>query len=349
MKRIIPFLLISLFLFQSCTNKDYNKNELSDISLKDYFDNTGRDDIEWGGIKMIPITTPKGEFKVWTKRTGNNPRIKVLLLHGGPGSTHEYFLCFDSYFPREGFEYYYYDQLGSYYSDQPNDTSLWNIERFVEEVEQVRKALRLDSSNFYLFGKSWGGKLAMEYALKYQHNIKGLIISNITSSTKAHIDYVNDVLMPKMDQDALMTIRELEEKGDYSNPKYMGLLLKEYYTKHIYRKPIEEWEGFFFKYMGHSNKQINNHMLGTSFFNFSGNLLNWNRESDLHKITVPTLFIGAAYDDQDPKNIEWMSKQLDNGRFHMCPNGSHYAMYDDQQVYFKGLIDFIHDVDQGDF
>jgi len=77
--------------------------------------------------------------------------------HGGPGATHEYFQCFDSYFPREGFEFYYYDQIGSYYSDQPNDTSLWKIDRFVDEVEQVRKALKLDSSNFYLFGKSWGG------------------------------------------------------------------------------------------------------------------------------------------------------------------------------------------------
>ena len=349
MKRIIPLFLFFLFLFLNCTNRDNGKKELGEVTLGEYFDNTGRDDIEWGGIKMIPITTPKGDFEVWTKRTGNNPRIKVLLLHGGPGSTHEYFLCFDSYFPREGFEYYYYDQLGSYYSDQPNDTSLWKIERFVEEVEQVRKALKLDSSNFYLFGKSWGGKLAMEYALKYQHNIKGLMISNITSSTKAYNDYVNDVLAPKMDQNALMTIRELEEKEDYSNPKYMELLLKEFYTKHIYRKPIEEWEGFIYKYMGHSNEQIYNLMQGPSEFGISGTLLNWNRESDLHKITVPTLIIGAAYDEMDPKHLEWMSKQVENGRFHMCPNGSHFAMYDDQQVYFKGLIDFIHDVDQGNF
>ena len=159
---------------------------------------------------MIKINTPKGDFNVWTKRTGNNPRIKVLLLHGGPGSSHEYFQCFDSFFPREGFEYYYYDQLGSHYSDQPDDTSLWKIDRFVDEVEQVRKALKLDSSNFFLFGKSWGGALAIEYALKYQKNLKGLIISNMTSSTKAYNDYVNDVLAPQMDPKALAEIREME-------------------------------------------------------------------------------------------------------------------------------------------
>ena len=126
--------------------------------------------VKSGGIKMIPIHG--GKYKVWTKRIGNNPKIKVLLLHGGPAFTHEYFESFDSFFPKEGIEYYYYDQLGSYYSDQPTDTSLWNLPRFVEEVEEVRQALNLDSTNFYLLGNSWGGILAMEYALKYQHDGK---------------------------------------------------------------------------------------------------------------------------------------------------------------------------------
>src|SRR5262245_61699700 len=120
-----------------------------------YFDNTGRSDTLSGGVRMIPVETPKGTFHVWTKRVGNNPRIKVLLLHGGPGMTHEYLEAFDSYFPGEGIEYYYYDQLGSAYSDQPKDTDLWTLPRFVEEVEQVRKALGLGPDNFYLYGHSW--------------------------------------------------------------------------------------------------------------------------------------------------------------------------------------------------
>ena len=89
----------------------------------------------------------------------------MLLLHGGPAATHEYFEAFDSFFPAEGIEYIYYDQLGSAYSDQPNDDRLWTIDRFVDEVEQVRRALHLDRSNFCLLGHSWGGMLAMEYAL----------------------------------------------------------------------------------------------------------------------------------------------------------------------------------------
>ena len=154
-------------------------------ALSAYFDNTGRTDVLSGGVKMIDVQTPKGKFKVWTKRIGNNPKIKVLLLHGGPGSTHEYLEACDSFLPAAGIEYYYYDQLGSAYSDQPDEPSLWEVPRFVEEVEQVRQALGLHRENFYLVGHSFGGILAIEYALKYQGNLKGLVIANMMSSIPA--------------------------------------------------------------------------------------------------------------------------------------------------------------------
>src|ERR1051325_9293386 len=119
-------------------------------SSSPYLDYSGREDVLSGGVRMIPIQTPKGPFRVWTKRVGNNPTVKVLLLHGGPGATHEYMEAFDSYFPNAGIEYYYYDQLGSAYSDQPDMPELWDLPRFVEEVEQVRQALKLDRGNFYV-------------------------------------------------------------------------------------------------------------------------------------------------------------------------------------------------------
>src|SRR5438552_616520 len=122
-----------------------------------YLDYSGRDDVLSGGVKMIPVETSKGSFRVWTKRIGNHPTMKVLLLHGGPGVTHEYLEAFHSSFPAAGIEYYYYDQLGSYYSDQPNEPELWQLPRFVDEVEQVRQARGLDRENFYLYGHSWGG------------------------------------------------------------------------------------------------------------------------------------------------------------------------------------------------
>jgi proline iminopeptidase len=129
--------------------------------------------VEKGDIRRIPIETPKGTFRVWTKRVGDSPHMKLLLLHGGPAATHEYFECFEEFLPAEGIELIYYDQLGSAHSDQPKDPDLWTVERFVEEVEQVRKALGLGRDNFYLLGHSWGGILATEYALKYQRISRG--------------------------------------------------------------------------------------------------------------------------------------------------------------------------------
>src|SRR5215212_8294703 len=140
---------IAIFLYCSCSDAGHNTPQVA--GYFDYADSG----VQAGGVKMIPITTPAGKFRVWTKRFGNNPRIKVLLLHGGPAFTHEYFECFESFFPKEGIEFYEYDQLGSFYSDQPKDSSLWTIERFVEEVEQVRQAIGADPTNFYVLGNSW--------------------------------------------------------------------------------------------------------------------------------------------------------------------------------------------------
>src|SRR6202023_2732691 len=120
------------------------------MSAEQYLDYTGRVDVLGGGARMIPIATPKGDFRVWTKRVGNNPTARLLLLHGGPAATHEYFEACDSFLPAAGIEYHYYDQLGSAFSDQPDDADLWDVDRFVDEVEQVRQALALDSTNFYL-------------------------------------------------------------------------------------------------------------------------------------------------------------------------------------------------------
>jgi proline iminopeptidase len=314
-----------------------------------YFDNSGRDDVLAGGVRRIVIDTPKGKFSVWTKRTGNNPRIKVLLLHGGPAATHEMFEAFDSYFPGAGIEYYYYDQLGSFYSDQPDDPSLWTIERFVDEVEQVRIALKLDKDNFYLYGQSWGGLLGMEYALAHQDHLKGLVVSNMMSSIPEYNKYAHEVLMPAMDQKALAEILAIEKRKDYDNPRYEELLMGNFYNQHILRLPPEQWPDGVLRAFGHLNKPLYTRMQGPSEMGASGVLEHWDRRADLHRITVPTLVIGAAHDTMDPKHMEWMSKQMPHARYLYCPDGSHLAEYDDQQVYMQGLIGFLEDVDAGRF
>jgi len=226
-------------------------------------------------------------------------------LHGGPGGTHEYLECFDIFFQAEGFEYYYYDQLGSYYSDQPTEPGLWETSRFVEEVEQVRKALQLDKSNFYLLGQSWGGILAVEYALKYQNNLKGLVISNMMMSAPAYGKYADEVLGPKLKPEVLAEIKKLEAKGDFDNPRYMELLLPNYYAEHLIRMPVELWPYPINRMLKHLNNDIYLPMQGPSEFGIRGTLKKWDRTSDLPKIKVPTLVIGATHDTMDPEHMKY--------------------------------------------
>jgi proline iminopeptidase len=313
-----------------------------------YFDNTGRTDVLSGGVRMVEIQTPKGKFHVWTKRVGNNPRVKLLLLHGGPGATHEYFEACDSYLPAVGIEYYYYDQLGSAYSDQPDDSSLWTIPRFVDEVEQVRQALGLNRTNFFLLGHSWGGILAIEYALKYQQHLKGLIISDMMASIPAYNDYARTNLMPAMKRDVLAEIQKLDTAKDYDNPHYMELLVPNFYVEHILRMPPDQWPDPVNRAFAHLNKKLYVLMQGPSELGVAAGsrLATWDRSADLKRIKVPTLVIGARYDTMNPAYLKWMSEQFPRGHYLYCAHGSHLCLYDDQQTWFNGLIKFLRDVDR---
>ncbi len=349
-KKISTLLLsLSILCFYSCNQEHKNSNTTSKGKFT-YFDYSNRDDQNTGGIKMIPITTPKGIFNVWTKRVGNNPKIKVLLLHGGPGGTHEFFENFDGYLPKEEIEYIYYDQLDSYYSDKPNDSTLWTIQHFVDEVEQVRKALKLNKDNFYLMGQSWGGILAMEYALKYQQNLKGLIISNMMASAPKYEKYAKEVLGPQLPPEVWKEISVIEAKGDYKNPRYSELLMKYYYTQHVLRKPLKEWPEFINRALVHLNPRIYLYMQGYSEFGITGNatLKNWDVSKRLKEISVPTLMIGGKYDTMDPKYMEWMSRQVQQGRS-LTLNSGHLVQFDDPKNYFNGLINFLKEVDSNQF
>lgn len=335
---LICNLFAFLFLMTSCqTNTETERR-------KDQYFTSSDTGVLTGGIKMIPIKTEKGEFKVWTKRVGNNPSIKLLLLNGGPGATHEYFECFESFLPQEGIEFIYYDQLGCGNSDNPKDTAMWDLNRYVEEVEQVRKALKLDSSNFFLLGHSWGGILAMQYSLKYQKNLKGMIISNMMSSIPEYGKYANTVLAKQMDPEVLKKIRAIEAKNDFDNPDYMGLLLPNFYVKHICRIPLEQWPEPVNRSFAKMNHSLYVTMQGPSEFGVAGKLIQWDISKQLKNIRIPTLSIGAKHDTMNPKHMEWMAGQFQKGSYLYCPNGSHMSMYDDQQTYMAGLTKFLKSV-----
>ncbi|SMB93074.1 proline-specific peptidase [Hymenobacter roseosalivarius DSM 11622] len=334
-------------LLATACSSPAKETETASAAATSYFQSqeTGVQD---GGVRMIPITTPKGKFNVWTKRVGNNPRMKVLLLNGGPGATHEYFECMESFLPAEGIEFIYYDQLGCGNSDNPKDTALWSLPRYVEEVEQVRQALNLTKDNFYLLGHSWGGILAAEYAFKYQNNLKGLVISNMMMSIPEYGKYADNVLAKQMKPEVLKEIRQIEARKDFQNPRYMELLLPNFYVEHILRLPLDQWPEPVNRSFAKMNQSLYVTMQGPSEFGVSGKLLNWDRTPDLPKLTVPVLSIGGKYDTMDPEHMRRIATQVQNGTALICLNGSHMSLYDDQQTYMTGLIKFMKGVDKGE-
>ena len=297
------------------------------------------------GVRKIPVETPAGTFEVWTRKVGEHPTVKILMLHGGPAATHEYLLPLEAPLAEAGYEVYFYDQLGSHFSDQPDDVSLWTIERFVDEVEQVRLALGLD--HFVLYGQSWGGLLGIEYALAHPEPLLGLVVSNMMSSVPAYNDYAERVLIPAVDQDALAAIRRFEATGTTSDPAYEELLVEHYYVDHLCRLPPEEWPEDVVNAFAHINHAVYDLLNGPSELGAIGSIKDWDRSGDLSRIEVPTLVMGAEHDTMDPAHLRWMADQLPRGCYHHCPEGSHLAMVDDHDAYVEGLLAWLRDLDAG--
>jgi proline iminopeptidase len=281
------------------------------------------------------MITIDGKYKVWTRRIGNGA-IKVLTLHGGPGASHGYLECFEKYLPQAGIEFYYYDQLGGGLSDKPDDVSLWTLPRFCDEVEQVRGALGLD--DFILYGHSFGAMLAIEYAIKYPTALRKLVLSNMTASVRSYEAYVHQ-LRGDLSPEVRKQMEQFEAAKKFEDPTYLALVNKYFNAQHVCR--LDPWPEPVTRAFAQLAKPVYNTMQGPNEVVITGNLKNWDRWSDLTKITVPTLTIGARYDEMDPAEIEREAHTLVHGKYAYCANGSHLCMWDDQQSYFDQLIRFL--------
>ena len=289
-------------------------------------------EVKSGGCRMIEID---GGYHVWTKKVGESP-VKVLLLHGGPGVDHTYFECFEDFLPPNGIEFYYYDQLDSTNSDKPGDPRLWTIDRFRDEVEAVRKGLGLEQ--FYLYGQSWGGILAIEYALAYPQHLKGLIISNMAASARSYEKHVQ-ALRAALPEDVIKILDKYEKSGDYDAPEYQKVVFEQMYLKHVCR--LNPWPEPATRTLRNLNQKIYNYIQGPNEFTVTGTMKSWDRWADLARIHTKTLVMGAKYDEMDPEDLKKMADLMPNARAWISDQGSHFTMYDDQRPYFIELLNFL--------
>lgn len=347
MPRLFQFQLAAILLFftASCSNVSEKElpEALSSAATSAYameFTPSQQKEREakWAepGVRLVELSNG---YRVFTQTFGENPDVCILALHGGPAATHEYLLSLAYDLPAQhGFEVVMYDQLGSFFSDQPTE-DIWNIDRWVEEVEEVRKALGYDASNFYLLGNSWGGILAMEYALRYQENLNGLIVCNMVTSIPEYAAYNQNVLRPQMRPGLLDSLNAFEEAGDLQNETYLELIQTEFYNKHICRLEVwpEEVETSFAKL----NYPLYDLMQGPSEFKVGGRLIDWDITDRLKEISAPTLMVGATHDTMDPEAMKRQSEWVQNGQSLTCETGSHLCMWDDRDVFMAGVAAFI--------
>jgi proline iminopeptidase len=298
-------------------------------------------EVKTGGTKVIEVD---GKYHVWTDRVGSSAaKSKVLTLHGGPGFPHDYLECLEDFLPQHGITFYYYDQLGVGNSDHPDDASLWTVDRYREEVEQVRKGLGLD--HFILYGSSWGGMLGIEYALAHQDHLKALIISDMTASIPAYEAYAAKLLQELSPEDRA-TLKKYADAGNFEAPEYQQIMFGKMYAEHLIR--INPWPEPVDRAFKKFNAQVYNTMQGPNEFVISGNFKNWDRWADLPKIKVPTLIIAGLKGTMNPDDIRRMGRLIPHSRV-VLTNGSHLEMYDDQATYFRELVRFIKDVEAGAF
>lgn len=306
--------------------------------------------------KMIPVYG--GKYKVFTQRHGDG-RTPLLLLHGGPENTHEYFENFPEHLKGMGLSIYFYDQLGSYYSDTPDDATIWNIYRFVEEVEEVRKGLGL--KEFYLLGHSWGGMLAELYAAKYGKYVKGLILSNVPGFVAEDSKYLAH-LMDSVDRAVRTQTALLPAFAQYraqTDSISRGLpiadtLLARQLTR-MFNQKNDSLFGrtlFYRKAGSMPAPMIRNsmHMRFQSLEQYHFDPFAADYQQALASITCPTLLIAGRYDFIQPEKYHALKTRMKAAvRVVIGAEGAHFNMWDDTDNYFKALRQFISDVEKGKF
>ena len=290
----------------------------------------------------LPITDSKSgqTFKIWYRRIGGEHPTKtpLLCLHGGPGALHNYLLNMQE-LASEDRQVIFYDQLGCGNSDIPNDNSLWRVDRFVEELAQVIAGLGLEK--VHLLGQSWGGMLAIEYALTQPGTIEGLILANTLSSMPLWVSEANrlrDELPPEIQATLLNHEAEGTPDSEESQPAILA-----FYDRHVCRVPWPDYVAYSF---GHIlDGPVYLYMNGPSEFHVIGVIKDWDRTADLPQIKLPTLIISGRYDESTPAINELLNKGIAGSEWHMLDNSSHLAHVEEPEVYFPLVRQFLDKVE----
>jgi proline-specific peptidase len=272
---------------------------------------------------------------VWTARLGPNEGTPILLLHGGPGAASYYMIPLAERLA-EHRPTIVYDQLGCGRSDQPDDTSLWTVDRSVEEVDQVRAALGLERC--HLLGQSWGGWLSIEYMTRGATGIERLVLASTSASIPEFMAGARGLIeqLPEPHRSVLI---ELGDRGEYDHPDYLAAV-EVFYHRHLCR--MEPWPDALVQ----SGEQMDGNqvyltMNGPTEFDVIGLLREWDRTADLGRIRVPTLVTCGRYDEITPSCSETITRRIPDARMHVFEESAHCAHLEEADDYARIVEAFL--------
>jgi len=282
------------------------------------------------------INVPGG--KVWYKIVGEGNKTPILILHGGPGATSYYLKPLEAL--SKDRPVIFFDQLGCGRSTLKMDTSQMNIEFYVEEVEQVKKALGL--KDFYIYGQSWGTILGAEYFFAHPEGIKGIILASPALSGKLWIRDAK-ILLSQLPDSLQQIIHKYEDKKEFHAPEYQDALMV-YYKRHIARKlPWSPDIDSTFMYLG---EPVYVHMNGPSEFTFTGTMQHYDASKRLPKINIPSLFVCGEYDEARPETTKYYADLVPNSQFKVIKDAAHMTMQDNPKEDLKTITDFINSIEK---
>lgn len=277
--------------------------------------------------------------KVWYRVAGAREalgRLPLLCLHGGPGLPHDYLEPLEAVAPA-GRRVVFYDQLGCGNSDHPYDPSLWTVDLFLNELTTIRKALGL--VQMHLFGHSWGGMLALEYALKRPEGLAGLVLADTPASMRQYVEGTNR-LRSELPPDVQCTLAEHEAAGTTEDPAYLDAK-REFYRRHLCRRQPwpESLTRSFDKWT--RDPQVYLTMSGPSEFVVTGVLRDWDIVDRLGEIRVPTLITSGRYDEVTPDVVETVQRGIRGSEWVLFENSANMAHLEEPHRYMEVLEQFL--------
>ena len=278
-----------------------------------------------------------GPGRVWYESAGDG--TPLLLLHGGPGATSDYLQPL-MVLAEDGYQVVRYDQLGSYHSDKPDDASLWEASRFVEEVEIVRASLGFGT--MHVLGQSWGSFLALDYAIHFPDRVRGLILASGAASTAECVTGM-DSLRAQLPAEMIVTLDRYEATGDTDNPAYKAVV-DVLYHRHLCR--LDPWPEVFRESSSRLALPVYTTMWGPNEFTCTGNLRSWDRTDRLGEINVPTLITVGRYDEVVPSCAETMHLGIAGSRLVVFEESAHLAHLEEPERYLQVLRTFLQEVHQ---